>query len=67
MLIQSVCGMLQFVCSTGGIPTECQKEFAKGMVKIKSSASISAKLFHAAALELIGGKEYSMPTAENIL
>lgn len=67
MLIQRICGMLQLVCSTGGIPTECQKEFAKDMVKIKSSAPISAKLFHAAALELIGGKGYSMPTAGNIL
>lgn len=51
MLIQRICGMLQLVCSTGGIPTECQKESTKGM--IKSSAPISAKFFHAAVLELL--------------
>lgn len=67
MLIQKICGMLQLVCSTGGIPTECQKESTKGMVKKKSSAPISAKLFHAAALELFWGKGSGMSMAESIL
>lgn len=38
MLIQRISGMFQLVCSAGGSPIEWQKEFPKGMVKIKSSA-----------------------------
>lgn len=38
-------------------PHRVEKESAKGTVKIKSSAPISAKLFHAAALELIWAKD----------